>query len=241
MAILDLTGPIQAGMWHYEPPFPSFGMRPLGDVPWAGSTVYCDVFDGFNSQTGTYLETPAHVLGPALSYMVDDIPVASLYEMKCHVLQLAGRPEFWQADSDARQPGPDHRCPGPVTVTASMLEACAGAAAISPGSALLVGTGWGRHWLDACYLDDSPCFSLDAMAWLIAKKPFLLGSDFPRWESQRNPAGIFPLFYARNILMLAPCVNLERAGSKAARLTVLPLRIPGTCCVPCRAVLVEDS
>lgn len=227
MAILDLTGPIQNGMWHYEPPFPSFDMRPLGDVPWAGSTVYCDVFDGFNSQTGTYLETPAHVLGPKQSYMVDDIPLASLYEMKCHVLQLAARPELQQS--------------GSATLTAAMLEACAGAAAIRPGSALLVGTGWGRRWLDACYLTDSPCFSLDAMEWLIAKKPFLLGSDFPRWESQQNPAGIFPLFYARNILMLAPCVNLERAGSAGARLTVLPLRIPGSCCVPCRAVLVEDS
>ncbi|MEA4888643.1 MAG: cyclase family protein [Clostridiaceae bacterium] len=223
--MIDLSGPVQNGMWHYEPPFPEFHLQPLGDVPWAGCTVYCEIFEGLNSQTGTYLETPAHYYGPKQSYLVDDVPLEQLFQMRCRILQLA---DFFTGAAEQSD-----------GVTADMLEQCAGAGQIEPGEAFLVSTGWGRHWLDSCYLEGSPYFSRDAMEWLVARKPFLLGSDMPRWESRRQPGGIFPVFYAANILMLAPCVNLEQAPP-SGRLTVLPLRIPGTCCVPCRAVLVED-
>ena len=79
------------------------------------------------------------------------------------------------------------------------------------------------------------------MEYLVEKKPFLLGTDFPRWESFENPQNLFPLFYAGNILMLAPLVNLENIPSARVKLTALPLNIPGTSCIPCRAVVTADD
>ena len=40
--------------------------------------------------------------------------------------------------------------------------------------------------------------------------------------------------------MLAPLVNLEQIPTTRVKLTALPLHIPGTSCIPCRAVITED-
>ena len=125
-------------------------------------------------------------------------------------------------------------------ITAEMLAACPGAEDIQPGDAVLIGTGWGKYWMDPCYLDASPYFTYDAMEYLVKKQPFLLGTDFPRWESFEHPQNLFPLFYAADILMLAPLVGLEKISATRVKLTALPLNIPGTSCIPCRAVVTED-
>jgi kynurenine formamidase len=79
------------------------------------------------------------------------------------------------------------------------------------------------------------------MKWLIGKKPFLLGSDFPRWDHLTKSERFFPEFFAADILMLAPCVNLEAVRKPDVRLTALPLHIPGTSAVPCRAIVMEEE
>lgn len=227
MKVIDITGQIREGMWNYEWPFPEFRMRPLGKVPWVDKEVYCEIFDGLHSQTGTYLETPAHFYGNGNCYMIADVPVEKLVNIPCVVLKLE---ESLFDNSSERKP-----------ITREMLEGCEGSSNIPEGCAILVGTGWGKYWMDKCYLEYSPYFTYEAMKWLISKKPFLLGSDVPRWENLTRPEGFFADFYAADILMLAPCVNLEKVTCSIQMLTVLPLNVPGTSCVPCRGVLIEGS
>lgn len=227
MNVIDISGPIKDGMWNYEDPFPKFGLHPLGEVPWVGCEVYCEIFNGLHSQTGTYLETPAHFYGNSNCYLVSDIPIGKLVNIPCTILMLE-ETSFDRAEK---------RLP----ITSEMLEACAEGKQIETGSAILVGTGWGKYWMDAGYLTHSPYFTKDAVRWLLSRKPYLLGSDFPRWENMDKPEGFFPEFYAADVLMLAPCVNLESAGNRNCRLTVLPLNIPGTSCVPCRAIIQTEQ
>ncbi|MBQ8003588.1 MAG: hypothetical protein IJ299_00615, partial [Oscillospiraceae bacterium] len=120
--------------------------------------------------------------------------------------------------------------------TLKMLEA----AELQDGVSFLISCSWGRFWRDGRYLTASPYFEKDAMDYIISKKPFLLGTDFARWENLEKPQGFFADFYANDILMLAPVVNLDRIQSRRARLTVLPLNIEKTCCAPCRAFIRED-
>ncbi len=223
MKVTDLTGEIYEGMWNYEPPFPPFHLKPLPEVPWVKQKVYCEIFEGLHSQTGTYLETPAHFFGNENCYLLDEVPIEKLYQMPCSVLMVT--PSSGQ---------------GRPCITAEMLENAPGASRLSKGSAILVGTGWGKHWKKEDYLENSPYFTYDAMHWLIEKKPFLLGSDFPRWENLAHPQNFFSEFYRANILMLAPVIHLEQLNSPQVLLTVLPLRVPGTSCAPCRAVAVEN-
>jgi len=227
MEVIDITGQIKTGMWNYEPPFPAFTLKPLPEVPWVKGRVYCEIFDGLHSQTGTYLETPAHYFGNDNCYLLSEVPISKLVNIPCRVLML---PEDIFFNSTERTP-----------ITLEMLLEAAKDNVPKPGEAILVGTGWGKCWDDADYLSRSPYFSKEAMEWLISCKPFLLGSDVPRWESFEHPQGFFDTFYKADILMLAPCVHLEQAGSGLHSLTVLPLHIPGTSCAPCRAVLCPDK
>lgn len=227
MKIVDITGTIQNGMWNYGMPFPEFCLKPIGNVPWAGSKVYCEKFEGMHSQTGTYLETPAHFYGNENSYLINEVPLDRLVHLKCFLLMLDEKDYSILCNERA--------------ITAKTLEKCMGDRLMEEGAAILVGTGWGKHWMKENYLKMSPFFTADAMEWLVLKKPVLLGTDFPRWENPDHPEGFFSLFYKANILMLAPCINLENVENETLRLTVLPLKIAGTSCVPCRAILLENG
>ena len=218
--MIDITGVIYDGMWDYEPPFPNIKIKPLPEVPWVETKVYCEIFDGLHSQTGTYLETPAHFLGDK-SYPLIDVPIERICDVDAVVLKVSGF-----APEKGRQ-----------AITREMLENCPTAKLIRPGDALLVCCDWGEYWREDFYLTAAPYFTLEAMRWLISQKPGILASDTPRWESFEDPQGFFPEFYAADILMLAPCVNLEKAEDRRMKLTALPLKAERTCCAPCRAVL----
>ena len=99
----------------------------------------------------------------------------------------------------------------------------------------MVSANYGQKWKDSDYLTACPYFTADAMSWLVSKKPFLLGSDFPRWDNLEKPQGFWQDFYNADILMLAPVVNIEAVDE--ALLTVLPIKAAVTSCAPCRAIL----
>ncbi len=227
MQVYDITGTIQYGMWSFDMPFPRFSLKPIGNVPWSVNEVYCERFEGMHSQTGTYIETPAHFYGNEHSYLINDVPLEKLVNLRCYLLLLD--------ENDYSI------CGNKMAITSKMLKECKGSHLIEEKSAILVGTGWGKHWMEKGYLKLSPFFTTDAIKWLISKNPILIGTDFPRWENIDNPQGFFPLFYEANILMLAPCVNLECVQGQIFNLTVLPLKISGTSCVPCRAILIDNG
>lgn len=216
--VIDITGEIYNGMWSYGSPFPSVNIRPLDEVDWVKYKIYCEVFDGLNSQCGTYLETPAHLLGDA-SYPLISVPAEKLTEIKTVILNVGDMVKSKSA---------------PITL--DMIKNCEGIKDICEGDALLICTGWGKKWYDSDYLESCPYIEKAAMDFLISKKPFLLGSDFPRWDNLNNPQGFWNDFYNADILMLAPLVNLEKAPTNC-RLTALPLKVNTTCCAPCRAIL----
>lgn len=219
MCIIDITGSIQDGMWSYGHPFPDFKLGKLPKVDWLDEDVYCEVFEGLNSQTGTYIETPAHFFGNDKCYLMNDVPLEKLVNIDCSILNI-----------DIEFPLNKR-----TAITTDNLEERFAGYDIREGDAIIVGTGWGRYWMQDAYLKASPYFTYDAMMWLIDKKPYLLGSDFPRWDNLEQRQGFFPEFYKKNILMLAPCINIEKITAQRVKLTAAPMKIPGTSCVPCRA------
>lgn len=225
--IIDITGTIDEGMWNCEPPFPNIKIKPFPPIPWlGGKTVGLEVFEGFHSQTGTYLETPAHFYGNGNSYPLIDVPVEKLIDVPCVVLNIG-----------IREMNPDK---GREPITVADLEACFNVGEIQPGYAILVGTGWGKYWFHPDNMKCAPYFTRDAMLWLIDKKPFILGGDTPRWDTVENTQNFFEDFYAANILMAGPFVNLEKCKAPKCSLTILTPKIPITSCVPARAVIIED-
>jgi kynurenine formamidase len=223
--IIDITGPIYDGMWSYGDPFPQYHIQRIPTPAWLSFPIYSESFIGVCSQTGTYLETPAHFLGYDASYPLSRVPVDSLIDVPACVIQvdLGSLPLIG----------------GRRAITREALTKNLGSLPLSSCRAILVSTGWGREWRQPDYVAGSPFFAADAMEWIIGLKPFILGADSARWESLEHPQGFFPAFFGADILMLAPCVNLEEIRRSFVSLTVLPMKLEDTCCTPCRAVVSE--
>lgn len=172
--ITDITGIIDNGMWNLRAPFPDINIVPFPPIPWLNDQSFgLERFDGMHSQTGTYLETPAHYYGNDNSYLLIDVSIQKLIDIPCVVLN----PGIWKTTGQGgRQP-----------ITVEQLQHCENVGLIQPGDAILIGTGWGKYWMQPQTMNEAPYFTYEAMHWLIEKKPFLLGCDVPQWDSMENP------------------------------------------------------
>jgi kynurenine formamidase len=214
-AVIDITGPIREGMWSYGPPLPPVRIEPVARLEregWKGHRL------GLHTLAGTYLETADHLLPSRRT--IDEMP-ADRFVRRAVIAQLADKEELER-------------------ITAEELEAAAGAE-LSPGDALLVATGWDRRWDTEGFVDRCPHFSEGAMRWVVERDVGLLGVDIPCVQDPRHDDGeLNRMFFAgADRLLLAPLVGLRQAGRKRWTLAALPLRIPGVCGTPCRAVLIE--
>ena len=85
--ITDITGIIDNGMWNLRAPFPDINIVPFPPIPWLNDQSFgLERFDGMHSQTGTYLETPAHYYGNDNSYLLIDVSIQKLIDIPCVVL-----------------------------------------------------------------------------------------------------------------------------------------------------------
>ena len=225
---IDITGTINNGMWNYDEPFPQVNIKPLPPISWlGGKTVGCEIFEGLNSQTGTYLETPAHSYGNGNSYALIEVTPEQMMDIPCVVLNVG----MWDMDPALGRRG----------ITVADLEGCFNAKDIREGDAILIGTGYGRYWFHPNNLDYAPYITYDAMMWLLDKKPCLIGADTARWDNLEQPQGHFDAFYKAGILMGGPFVDLEKCTAARCKLTILPPKFAITSCAPARAIITEED
>jgi len=212
MAIVDINGPIYEGMWTYGLPYAPFRMEEVPPVDWVAYPTYSQNI-AMTVQTGTYLETGAHMF-PGMR-TIDQLRPEELF-LDAHII-YAGEKE-----------------PGSAIAREDL-----GQPEISPGSAILVCTGWGKNWESPWFLEDPPYFTAEAMDHLLSFAPALIGADLPKWDSLANPQGFFERFFRQDVLLLAPVMNLEAFGRETGKLIVLPLPIRGACASPARAILMD--
>lgn len=226
MKEIDITGPIYTGMWSMGPPFPKFELKSIKQPEWLEDKVFNEEFKGICNVTGTYILTPAHFLGYDKSYPLIDVDFRKLLDIKTYIikLKLENLPEV----------------EGRRAITKEAILDSLNGDKIVDCKAILVSTGWGKQWKSANYLDSSPFFKKEAIKLLISKGLFLLGSDSPRWENLKKMEGFFPMFSRENILILGPCINLEKINKRVVKLIVLPLKVEKTCAAPCRAIVIEE-
>jgi arylformamidase len=213
--IRDISGWIYSGMWSYCPEYPGAKIFDLphpaflpDDYP-----VYLQGFD-IGGQTGTYVETRAHVDRSAEP--VVDLALPEFYRPA--VVMNVGRKE-------ANQP-----------VTLEDLERTG--IEPEPGDAVLLSTGWDSKWEDPEYVKSSPYIRRDAALWLIQRGIGLLGSDFPRFDYPAEMQFPWAEFWEKVNLLLAPVTNLQGLSGKCGQLVAFPLKIKGACATPCRAAII---
>jgi arylformamidase len=111
------------------------------------------------------------------------------------------------------------------------------------GKAVLVHTGWSRHWGTARYLEfDNPFLSADAVDALIAANVAVVGIDSLNIDDPDDPrrpahAGLLGV----DIPIIEHMTNLAAVPDEGARLTALPAPVAGMASFPVRAVAVLSA
>ncbi len=76
MPIIDISGPIEDGMWHYDAPYFAPRIEQIPPPDWLEYPVYSQTVH-FAVQAGTYLETAAHMDLNAMT--IDELPLERCY------------------------------------------------------------------------------------------------------------------------------------------------------------------
>lgn len=220
MKIIDISGPIFNGMWSYGKPYPEFN-HTKDKIDYCGDKYSIDILEGMHGQTGTYLEICCLKQSSSLS----NILLEKLFMIDAYVLKIP-HDELGEKDNKSY-------------ITLKDIKE-AEKDIIPEGSAILVGTGYGKNWNKSKYLESGWFYKKDAFEYLLDKKPFILGGDSWDWENPLNPEDIIEKLYESGILCLAPCVNLEKIDNFKVKLTILPLKLLNSRTSPVRAVIIEN-
>ena len=221
MRIIDITGPIDEGMWDYGHEVRPFKFGKV-KMSYAGIDYELDSLENMIAMTGTYFETP----GDYHDYTVSDVPVEKLFMIDSYALQMPyenleivdGRPCINLEDFKEAEKAP-----------------------IPPGSGIILATGYGKNWFRSDYVAKCPFLSKPAMDYLIDRKPFIVVFDTPAAENDVHPENIFERYFKANILSVTACVNLEDIKKYNVRLTVMPLNLMRVkLASPARAIVTED-
>jgi kynurenine formamidase len=165
--------------------------------------------------TGTYLDAPFHFHGDRAD--VGQLPLERLVGVPIVVVAALER----------------------TAVTASDL----GDPARLWGRAVLMHTGWSRHWGTARYLDlDCPHLAKDAVDVLIGANVAVVGIDSLNIDDPTDPHR--PAHHGllgADIPIIEHLTNLRQVPEAGARLIALPAPIRGMASFPIRAVAYFDQ
>lgn len=216
--IRDISGWIHNGMWSYCPEYPGAEIDELPHPAFLPEDypVYLQKFV-IGGQTGTYIETKAHVDKSAV--LVTELPLES-FRLPLVVIDVGAK-----------------KSNEPVTL-ADVEHA---GVQIRLGDAVLISTGWDREWDEPDFIESSPYISRDAALWLSDRNIALLGSDFPRFDLLCAMQFPWPEFWERVDLLLAPVTNLQGLSGRCGTLLAFPMKIRGACATPCRAAIILEE
>lgn len=218
--LIDLSGPIAPGMWHYANPWFAPVLTKMEQPPGIERPVYSEILE-MPLLTGTYLETAAH-LDPA-GEPVSEVSLERCVLVPAMAVQLESGPGA-RIDRSAVEEVVRGLGPPPYS-----------------GRALLLGTGWSARWFDDDFVDGGPHLTEALIEFVVEEGFSVLGGDFPRFDHPLSPPRLVHRLFAAGALVLAPLYDLGRVGNAVGQLIAAPLRIEGASASPVRAVWLQHG
>jgi arylformamidase len=155
--VVDLSHPIREGLVTYPglpaPTITPFLTREDSRERYAEGTTFAMDLITMIGNTGTYLDSPFHRYGEGAD--LAGLALSSLVDIPAEVFHLT---DAWT---------PERRGIGALTLADRDVR----------GKAVLLHTGWDRHFGTPAYGSGSPFIGTDAVEWLIASGAVLVGID----------------------------------------------------------------
>ena len=108
-----------------------------------------------------------------------------------------------------------------------------------PGHAVLVATGWDRHWGQDSYYHDHPFVTAEAAEWLIAEGAALVGIDSHNIDDTRvRTRPVHTALLRAGIIICEHMTNLGALPDNGFRFTAAPPKVKGMGTFPVRAYAV---
>jgi kynurenine formamidase len=111
------------------------------------------------------------------------------------------------------------------------------------GQAVLIRTGWDRHWGTAQYGDaNHPFLSAAAVAWLVARRPALVGIDSVNIDDMADPSRpAHTGLLGAGIPVVEHMTGLAQLTGRAFRFHAAPVAVSGMGTFPVRAYALVDE
>lgn len=214
--IVDLSHVIEHGMTTYK------GLPgPLICDFWDRESTGANYDDGSSFQigriemianTGTYVDSPFHRFAEGAD--LAGLPLPSLADLPGLVIRKP-----WETD---------------IEIGAEAFEGCDVA-----GKAVLVHTGWDRHWRTERYLSDNPFLTGAAADWLVENGAAFVGIDSHNIDDTRVRARpVHSKLLAAGIPICEHMTNLASLPDDAFRVSAVPPKVRGIGTFPVRAYAV---
>ena len=217
-AIVDLSHVIEHGMTTYKglpgPHICDFWTREASAANYDdGSTFQIGRID-MVANTGTYLDTPFHRYADGKD--LAELPLTSLADLPGIVV---------------RQPWAEGIAIAPGAFEGLDVR----------GKAVLVHTGWDRHWRSEAYFGAHPFLTADSADWLAANGAALVGIDSCNIDNMHERARpVHTRLLGAEIPVCEHMTGLGQLPDEGFRFTAAPPKVRGMGTFPVRAYAVVD-
>lgn len=216
--LIDLSHTIEHGMVTYKglpaPVISDYMSRSSSSGRYAPGTEFHISKIEMVANTGTYIDSPFHRYADGGD--LADLPLRSIANLEGIVVR-------WDM-SNGRAVGTD---------AFKNIDA--------RGKAILVHTGWDRHWRTEQYFNGHPYLTRDAAQWLVDQQVALVGIDSLNIDSTED--GTRPahtLLLSANIPIVEHLCNLHALPEKGFRFFAVPVKVKQMSSFPVRAfALIE--
>ncbi len=104
------------------------------------------------------------------------------------------------------------------------------------GKAVIVHTGWSKHWRTDSYFENHPFLTADAADYLVSQKVILVGIDSHNIDDTRtNSRPVHSILLKNEILITEHMTNLKLLSGKKFRFNAVPPKFVGVGTFPVRA------
>ncbi|MFI4921398.1 MAG: cyclase family protein [Gammaproteobacteria bacterium] len=213
--LIDLSHTLEHGMITYRglpaPIICDYLSREASKAKYAADTTFQMGKIEMISNTGTYIDAPFHRYehGKDLS----ELPLESLVELEGLVFRAK----------------PEQRAIGPELFGKADVK----------GKAVLVHTGWSRHWRTDRYFEGHPYLTEAAALWLKAQGAALVGIDSLNIDGTgTGERPVHTVLLGADIPICEHMCNLEQLPDSGFRFHAAPVKVKGFGTFPVRAYAV---